>query len=61
MLTTHKKLEVEVTYLFNIPRVGEESAIDGLELIGAWSENLRDDIWSLTWQRPWGADASVVP
>jgi hypothetical protein len=34
-------------YLFNIPRVGEESIIDGLELVVAWSEHLRDDIWSL--------------
>jgi hypothetical protein len=49
-----KKLGVEAMYLFNILRVGEESIIDGLELVVAWSERLRDDIWSLLWRRPWG-------
>ena len=23
------------------------SCVDGLELVGAWSEHLRDDVWSL--------------
>jgi hypothetical protein len=49
-----KKLGAEVTYLFNIPRVGEELAINGLELVGAWSEHLRDDVWFFPWRRPWG-------
>jgi hypothetical protein len=35
MLTTWKKLGAKAMYLFNIPRVGEELAIDGLELVGA--------------------------
>jgi hypothetical protein len=48
-------------YLFNIPRVGEELAIDGLELVGAWFEHLHHDIWSSPWRRPRGADACVVP
>jgi hypothetical protein len=46
MLTTWKKLGAEATYLFDIPRVGEELVVDGLELAGAWLEHPRDDIWS---------------
>ena len=33
--------------LFDVPGIGEDLAIDGLELVGAWSEHLRDDVWSL--------------
>jgi hypothetical protein len=35
MLTTWKRLGLEVTYLLNIPRAGEDLAIGGLEPIGA--------------------------
>jgi hypothetical protein len=37
---------VEATYLLNIPRVSEDLAIDSLELEGARSKRLRDDVWS---------------
>jgi hypothetical protein len=37
---------VEATYLLNIPCVSEDLAIDGLELEGARSKRLRDDVWS---------------
>ena len=29
----------------------EDFALDGLELIGTWSEHLHDDVWSLPWRR----------
>jgi hypothetical protein len=44
MLTTWKKLKAEITYLVDIPRVSEDLAIDGLELMGAWSGHFRDDM-----------------
>ena len=31
--------------------VDEDFAIDGLDLVGAWSEHLLDDVWSLPWLR----------
>jgi hypothetical protein len=61
MLTTWKKLGAKAMYLFNIPRVGEELAIDGLELVGAWFEHLCDDVWSSPWQRPQGGVRMHVP
>ena len=27
--------------------IGEDLIVDGLELVGTWSEHLRDDVWSL--------------
>ena len=37
--------------MLDVPGVDEDSAIDGLEFVGAKSEHLRDDIWSLPWWR----------
>ena len=37
--------------MFDVPGVDEGFAVDGIELVGAWSEDLRDDIWSLPWRR----------
>ena len=37
--------------MFDVPGVDEYFAIDGPELVGAWSEHLRDDVWSLPWRR----------
>ena len=37
--------------MFDVSGVDEDFAVDGLELVGAWSEHLRDDIWSLPWRR----------
>ena len=37
--------------MFDIPHVDEDFVVDGLELIGAWSEHLHDDVRSLLWQR----------
>ena len=34
-----------------VPGIDENLTVDGLELVGAWSEHLRDDVWSLPWQR----------
>jgi hypothetical protein len=36
--------------LFNIPSIGEDFAISGLELVGARLEDLGDDVWSLPWR-----------
>ena len=33
--------------MFDVLGVDEDFAVDGLELIGAWSEHLRDDVWSV--------------
>jgi hypothetical protein len=49
-----------VTYLFNIPCIGEELAIHGFELIGAWPEHLRDDVWSSLRRRQHRADARAM-
>jgi hypothetical protein len=59
MLTTWKKLEVKTTYLVDIPRVGEELAADGLELVGAWLRHLCDNMWSFP--RQWGRCACRSP
>ena len=37
--------------MFDVPGVEEDFALDGFELVGAWSEYLYDDIWSLPWWR----------
>ena len=37
--------------MFDVLGVDEDFAIDGLELIGAWSEHLHDDVQSLLWRR----------
>ena len=37
--------------MFDVLGVDEEFAVDGLELIGAWSEHLHDDVWSLARRR----------
>ena len=33
--------------LLDVLGIGEDFVVDGLELVGAWSEHLRDDIRSL--------------
>ena len=37
--------------MFDVPGVDEDFAVDGLELVGAWLENLHDDVWSNPWRR----------
>ena len=32
--------------MLNVPDIGEDLAVDGLELVGAWSEHLRDGVRS---------------
>jgi hypothetical protein len=43
--------------LLNVLHVGEDFAIGGLELVGAGSEHLRDDVWSFPW---WGELVAVL-
>ena len=33
--------------MLDVPGIDEDFAVDGLELVGAWSEHLCDDVWSL--------------
>ena len=33
--------------MLDVPCIGDDLAIDGLELVGAWSEHLHDDVRSL--------------
>ena len=40
-------LRVKVAYLFDVLGIDEDFAVDGLELVGAWSEHFCDDVWSL--------------
>ena len=35
--------------MFDVPGIGEDFAVDGLELVGAWTEHLRDDVRSFPW------------
>ena len=44
-------LRVKVTLLLDVLGIDEDYAIDGLELVGAWSEHLHDNLWSLPWRR----------
>ena len=37
--------------MFDVPGVDEDFIVDSPELIGAWSEHLCDDVWSLPWRR----------
>ena len=37
--------------MFDVLGVDEDFAVNGPELIGAWSEHLHDDVRSLLWQR----------
>ena len=37
--------------MLDVPGIDEDFTVDGLELVGAWSEHLRDDVWSLPWWR----------
>ena len=37
--------------MFDVPGVDEDFAVDGLKFIGARSEHLHDDVWSLAWRR----------
>jgi len=37
--------------LLDVPGIDEDFAINGLELVGTWSEHLYDDLWSLPWWR----------
>ena len=41
------RLGVKATYMFDVLGVDEEFDIDGLELVGAQSEHLCDDVRSL--------------
>ena len=36
-----------MTWLLNVLGVGEDLAVDGFQLVGAWPEYFRDDIWPL--------------
>jgi len=33
--------------LFDVLGVDKDFVVDGLELVGAWSEHFHDDVWSL--------------
>jgi len=44
-------LRVKVTWLLDVPSIDENFTVDGPELIGAWSEHLSHDVWSLPWRR----------
>ena len=33
--------------MFDVPGIDEDFVVDGLDLVGAWSEHLRDDVCSL--------------
>ena len=37
--------------MFDVPGVDEDFEVDGPELVGAWSEHLCDDVWSLPRRR----------
>ena len=37
--------------LLDVLGIDEDLAVDGLELVGAWSEHFYDDVWSLPWWR----------
>ena len=37
--------------MFDVLGIDKDYAVDGLELVGTWSEHLRDDVRSLPWQR----------
>ena len=37
--------------MFDVPGVDKDFVVDGLELIGAWLEHLRVNVWSLPWWR----------
>ena len=37
--------------MFDVLGVDEDFTVDGLELIGAWSKHLRDDVRSFPWRR----------
>ena len=39
-------LRVKVMWLLDVPSIDENFTIDGLELVGAWLEHPRDDVWS---------------
>ena len=39
-----RKLRIKATQLFDVPGVDEDFAVDGPELVGAWSEHLHDDV-----------------
>ena len=45
------RLGVKATELLDVLCIDEDLTVDGLELVGAWSEHLRDDVRSLPWQR----------
>ena len=46
-----RKLRVKATQRFDVPGVDEDFTVDGPELVGAWSEHLHNDVWSLPWWR----------
>ena len=37
--------------MLDVPSIDENSAVDGLELVGTRSEHLHHDVWSLPWRR----------
>ena len=37
--------------MFDVPSVDEDFTVDGLKLVGAWSEHFYNDIRSLPWWR----------
>ena len=40
-------LRIKAAYLFDVLGIDEDFVVDGLELVGAWSEHFCDDVWSL--------------
>ena len=43
--------------MLNVPDIGEDLAVDGLELVGAWLEHLHDNVRSLP---RWGELVAVL-
>ena len=43
--------------MLDVPGIGEDLAVDGLQLVGAWLEHLRDDVWSLP---RWGELVTIL-
>ena len=46
-----RRLRVKATQLFDVPSVNEDFAVNSIELKGAWSKHLYEDVWSLPWWR----------
>ena len=42
--------------MLDVLGIGEDLAVDGFQLVGAWPKYLHDDVWSLPW---WGELVAV--